>query len=537
MIKLIAFFAILLGLAFGFSQIAETPGHMLLQLGENEYRVSLITGLLAFLAFTIGVMVLWSVLRLIFRLPSLVGFANRMRRQAKGQNALARGLVAVGVGDQRLAQRYASESQRLLGNEPLALLLRAQSAQLAGDAKGAEAAFKSMLDTPETQVLGLRGLHVEAERRNDAPSARLFAEEAYRRAPDAPWAGAAMLGLRAQDRDWRGAIGIIDQSVSRRLMDRDSGKAQRAVLLAAAAQDALESNPDEALTLAQDALRITPGLVAAAEIAGRRLSARGDFSKATKVLEAAWKENPHPDLADAYLNVRHGDSALDRLKRARTLLKLAPNARESRLALARAALDAREFSTAREALEALVLQKPTARACLLMAELEEVESGNQGLVRSWLARASRAPRDPAWVADGVVLENWSPVSPVTGRIGAFEWIEPPQAGESTLRARIDADRFETVPALIPAEAVAQSEPLSAQTTGLAQTSGHPQIMPDLLPPVPDVSQSVQDAIRASSSLDVPTPTKIDVAVQPFIPDDPGPDPSEQQAKRGFRFFG
>ena len=45
-------------------------------------------------------------------------------------------------------------------------------------------------------------------------------------------------------------------------------------------------------------------------------------------------------------------------------------------------------------------------------------------VRQWLARAVRAPRDPAWVADGFVSERWAPVSPVTGKLDAFEWRAP-----------------------------------------------------------------------------------------------------------------
>ena len=41
-----------------------------------------------------------------------------------------------------------------------------------------------------------------------------------------------------------------------------------------------------------------------------------------------------------------------------------------------------------------------------------------------MAQALRAPGDPAWVADGVVSEKWLPVSPVTGRLDAFEWKAP-----------------------------------------------------------------------------------------------------------------
>jgi HemY protein len=60
-----------------------------------------------------------------------------------------------------------------------------------------------------------------------------------------------------------------------------------------------------------------------------------------------------------------------------------------------------------------------------MADLEQAEHGTTGRVREWLARAARAPRDPAWIADGVASDRWAPVSPVTGRLDAFVWQAPP----------------------------------------------------------------------------------------------------------------
>jgi HemY protein len=68
--------------------------------------------------------------------------------------------------------------------------------------------------------------------------------------------------------------------------------------------------------------------------------------------------------------------------------------------------------------------RPTESVYLLLADIEEAETGDQGKVRQWLARAVKAPRDPAWTADGYVSERWSPVSPVTGRLNSFEWKVP-----------------------------------------------------------------------------------------------------------------
>ncbi len=94
------------------------------------------------------------------------------------------------------------------------------------------------------------------------------------------------------------------------------------------------------------------------------------------------------------------------------------------MAVARAAIDAGEFETARRVLAELTGERPTQRACLLMAELAAKEHGDHGRAREWMARALRAARDPAWTADGQASDVWLPASLVTGRLDAFEWKVP-----------------------------------------------------------------------------------------------------------------
>ena len=97
------------------------------------------------------------------------------------------------------------------------------------------------------------------------------------------------------------------------------------------------------------------------------------------------------------------------------------------LTVGRAALEAHDRAAARAAIAPLIASdsphgRPTRRVCLLMADIEEAE-GHQGAVREWLGRAARAPRDKAWVADGVISDRWAPVSP-SGTLDAFVWRTP-----------------------------------------------------------------------------------------------------------------
>ena len=195
------------------------------------------------------------------------------------------------------------------------------------------------------------------------------------------------------------------------------------MLLTARALAIEDTDRDSAKAFALEAQKLAPTLVPAAALAGRLLAEGGELRKASRVIDKAWRANPHPELAQAFAELRSGDAARDRLKRIEALAKKAPGHIEGALAIARAALDAQEFAKARAAL-APYLAAPTKRIALLMAELERAERNDEGRAREWLARALHAAPDPAWTADGHVSDRWLAVSPVTGRLDAFEWRVP-----------------------------------------------------------------------------------------------------------------
>jgi HemY protein len=280
------------------------------------------------------------------------------------------------------------------------------------------------------------------------------------------------------------------------------------VLLTARGMEQEASGPEEARAAAQEAAKLEPGLVPAATLAARLFTRQGDIKRAVRVLETAWRHEPHPELAEAYGMVRAGDSALDRLKRAQRLATLRPGHLESRLAVARAAIDARDWPLARRELAAIDEKDRTERFCLLMAEIEEGPDGHRGHVREWLSRAVRAPRDPQWTADGYVFPAWAPISPITGRLDAFEWRTPTPALADDQRPAIDlvvADEEDEAPEPLVIEAretpaaTTRTEPAPAPRVEVAETRPVPvasvngtEETPVAVPPIPD-DPGIEDA--------------------------------------------
>ena len=466
----------------------------------------------AILAAMAVLALVWTLLRAVFTSPFIFRRHLHRRRGERAYEAISRGLVAVGSGDLAAARKHTAEAKRIAPAEPLALLLSAQSAQLAGDREAADAAFRAMASRADTKSLGLHGLFVEAKRRADHVGAHAFAEEAARDNPSLGWAGKAVLEFRCATGDWAGALALLEGS--KRALDKETYHRQRAVLLTARAMATEETDRDNARAFALEAAKLAPTLVPAAALAGRMLAEGGELRKATRVLEKAWRANPHPDLAQVFSDLRFGDAARDRLKRIEGLVKKIPGHIEGALAMARAAIDAQEFGKARAAL-ASYLEAPTKRIALLMAELERAEHNDEGRAREWIARALNAPPDPVWTADGHVSDRWLPASP-SGRLDAFEW-RVPVTGMVTTAPVIEPDTSAAAPAPAVSELGAESAP-RLEGTAISDAPSEP-------------AATTPVAWRAASGQPKPEP------VIPLVhaPDDPGPDavddiepPREQQ---------
>lgn len=504
MIRIILFLALIAALAAGAAWVADQPGDVVLSWAGWRAETSLPVFVLGLGIVVAVAMMLWSILRGLWRTPERMRRRRHERRHARGRHAITQGLLAVGHGDVSQARRHADDARRHAGHDPLALLLTAQSAQLEGDRDGAQRAFRAMAERDDTRLLGLRGLFIEAQRADDPVSAVMIADEALKISPSSTWASHAVLGFRCAKGDWNGALAILDNNLSSGLIDKPTYRRQRGVLLTARALELEKVDRDLSRESVMEAVKLAPTLVPAAVLAAKFESEAHQVRRAMRLVEAAWMAQPHPDLADAYSHVKIGDSARQRLVRVETLAAKMPGHIEGALAVARAAIDASEFARAREAL-APFLDKPTQRVALLMAEVERTEHGDSGRARMWAMRAVRALHDPAWTADGYVSDRWRPVSPVSGKLDAFQWQTPVASLPSDKGAAIEPSPFE--------EAMLAAPPpkrIEAESKGLAEPPRDDVVVPI----TPAAQDNVPVAPAAAPAAIEPAPPPVAAAAPP-----------------------
>ncbi|MBH5372308.1 heme biosynthesis protein HemY [Bradyrhizobium glycinis] len=529
MLRIVLFLVLIALAAAGAAWIADQPGDLVLTAGG--FRISTTLPRFVFLLglFAVAVVLVWSILTTIWRMPGRLRRRRHEKRHARGRHAITHGLLAIGHGDSALARRHAEAARRHAPNDPLALLLHAQSAQLEGNRDEAQRVFRAMAEREDTRLLGLRGLFIEAQRADDAVVAVMIAEEAIKLSPSATWASHAVLGFRCARGDWSGALAILDSNLSAGLIDKRTYRRQRGVLLTARALELETIDRDVARESVMEAVKLAPTLVPAAVLAAKFESEAHQVRRAMKLVEAAWLANPHPDLADAYAHVKLGDTAWHRLQRVETLAAKTPADKpgydEGQLAIARAAIEASEFARAREVLVPY-LKDPTQRVALLMTELERTEHGDGGRARAWTLRAVRARLDPAWTADGYVSDRWRPVSPVTGRLDAFQWQAPVASLPSDKGPTLESSAFE--------EAMLAAPPPKRVTAAPSEAAAEPpEVVPAPAPAAqdnspPQAKDVAKEAAKAKETVEQAA-KDAEPAVTPAEPANPAPAPAESSS--------
>ena len=422
--------------------LADRPGSVAIDWQGWRLETSVGVLALAVLAVIVAAAALFAGWRWLRRRPREFLTARRHRREATGYRALTDGLAAVAAGDAVAARKLARRADSLLKAPPLTLLLSAQAAQLDGDEATARRCFEHMLERPETEFLGLRGLILQALRDDDDDRALDYAQRAYPLQPSAPWLLDTLVSLHSKAGRWRAAQKLVEEAQRRKRLPADIGRRQQAALLTERARIALGNGAlSDAFEQIRRAHDLDPAHPPAAELLARLVADDGRVRRARKVLERTWRVAPHPALAAAYLDILGAAPPLDRYRAVAQLTKENRDHPESRFVAAEAAVAAKLWGEARQQLEALESLAPTARVYRLWAQLAEAEAHDDVAARRWIDRAAEAEADKAWVCAvcGTVVDDWSAVCGHCDAFATLSWKQPPRVHRAAIAPPVAPD--------------------------------------------------------------------------------------------------
>jgi HemY protein len=397
--------------------LAGIPGHVAASIGAYTIETSVPIAILMLVALLLMILLVLRVLRGLRALPQAGAGWNRRHHLALGERAITRVLVALAAGEQDEARKEARRARHLLGDSPQTLLLVAEAGRLSGREDEAEEAFRALTRQKDARFLGLRGLLRQAVDRRDWSEALVIANQAEAAHPGTIWLRQQRAELALQTENWAEALELV-------------GTDPRRPTYYVAAADA-EPDPARALSYAKQAWKQNPAFAPAVLAYASRLRSAGQEKRAQSCIAEAWKRAPHPELATFALAPE--SDKLARAQAAKRLIASNPANPESRLLLARVALDAGLTGEARHQVEVVESEGlHQRRLCLLLAEIEEQECGDteagRRAQREALRRAATAEPDPHWQCTNCHADHaaWHPKCDTCGSIGTVQWLNSAQ---------------------------------------------------------------------------------------------------------------
>ncbi|MDP9195357.1 MAG: tetratricopeptide repeat protein [Pseudomonadota bacterium] len=431
MIRTIVFLAKLLVLGLIVLWVVDQSGPVTATwtLGGESYRIYTNSGWVLLLA-VLAVMAIWLLAQgwnALARWPERIGHRRERKRLEKSLEAMAQGYLALSAGDVKAATAQAARIDRLMDNPQATLLLKAETARVAGDESRAKELYTRMLEHEGLEPAGLRGLLSQAQKEGRLDEALSLARRVHERMPKAPWALTALFDLLVKNRHWTEAAETLKTMTKQKILPTDTVRRYSVALAVEMSREAEAIGyTDEARKHAARATSLDPGHVPAALQYARLLLAAGKASRTLRVLEAAWQKNPHPDVARLYMGLGQGLKPLGRVKQAERLLALAADNPESHLALAETALEAQLWGEARNHLMRAVALSPSARAFRLLARLDSEERRDAESARQWLEKAVSAGPDPLWSCGtcGTETPSWQAVCSHCQSFDTVTWTPP-----------------------------------------------------------------------------------------------------------------
>lgn len=398
------------------------------------YDIEVQTGLLLFAGLLFAIVFSW-LYRLWLALKAAPRTLSRKldeRSQDQALQAISHGLSAIAAGDVSGAERQADRARKLIKNDHgLVPLLAGMTARLKGDALGAEAAFRELLNTKETAFIGVRGLLQLSIDRHQHDQALVLARQAYRMHPKQGWILKTLYALELRQRNWSEAGEILNKTLKAKAVDASRAACDRAAMfLARAAEAQSRGAADQAYLLTREAYDAAPGFLPAALAFIPYVVRRNERRVALKIIEKAWATTPHPDLKDAWLKLAP-DGTDTPARTYQWLEKLAasnPDHEDSHLMLAEAALAQNLTGEARAQIDAANLARRSQKSCRMMAQLEE-KQGNHHAADLCLEQQATAAPDRAWVCreTGRIYASWTPFARPHNSFNTIVWDDPSQA--------------------------------------------------------------------------------------------------------------
>jgi HemY protein len=405
-----------------------------------NYKIDMQTGFFAFVvtAIVLSFIFVFKLINAVFSAPKNIVKLYEADRRKKSFRALTRGLVAVAAGDEKRATQYSKQTKYLWPDlKGLPLLLEAQAAKLRGEEGLAQNRFERLLKDKDATFLGVRGLLKSALDEGNIERALDFARQAEKQHPKKDWIVRIVYELEIKNRQWTDALRTnhkLQKLKKNNSDDLQKLKSDRVAIYLHHHDKALRKGDKvRAKSEVETAYKLDPTFIPSVTRYCDLLLQDGKNRKCAKVIEQAWRENTHPDMAKIWARLapvpkgKSPDKDHENIKAwFDKLISFNPESAEAQMAAASAAMDAGHWGEAKAHLIVAEKLYPSARVYRMQAIVEQNSTHNDEFIHRLMERAANALPDKRWVCQetGMIYDEWKAIAKPHGSFNTIQWDVP-----------------------------------------------------------------------------------------------------------------
>lgn len=417
--------------------LLELPGQV--ELSALGYSATVQSGLFV-IGFILAAIVFGLLARLIMAVilfPQWLGGWSRKRRRARAMRHLTQGYALLAAGQAEKSLKLSRKVQDVLPEaKSLALLLEAQSNRALGEDVSATQNYRALMEDKDAAFLGLKGLLGQSMAVGHTEQALDYAERAAKMHPKAGWVVKTLYDLQIAARDFDAARATLKKAVKLGVVDKQQSISDQIAMYMYQAEKLDEAGQgDESIRSIERAVKLDPAFVPAVAALAGALAAKGKNRRAQSLVEAAWKDNPHPLLLPVWDRLAPANTSRDMMKRMRWYEKLVSINTDSvhgQMAAAREAMESGLMGEARAYLVRAEKLVPSADVYRLFLKLERAVNADADVIRAMDEKIHTALPAPVWYCrkTGMVYDRWSPVARPHGSFNTIEWGVPHRASNA-----------------------------------------------------------------------------------------------------------
>jgi len=350
---------------------------------------------------------------------------KKLQNKEKGYNAFVSGMIALANKDYKRAILESKKiSNHLDDNPSLVLLLKSEIFKVEKKYDELSVVYENMSKNKHTENLGYRGMMEQYLRAQDYHHAFIYGERLFNNNPFIEKIYDTLVSIIAKTNNWQQLLIISDRAFSKKIIDKKVYEENKSIGFFEIAKIKQLSEIEESLKYMQKALKFRKNFPPYIKLYINLLIQNKNYNLAKKSIKKAWNELPHAEYKDSMLSLAaHLEIEMSEL--VKYIAGASYKNEESIILMVEAFVESKKWDDARNQIKDLLDVRPKKEVCLLMAKIEEGDSGDVQKINAWTQRAKDGAANNIWICtiSKKSQQTWSSVSEA-GYFNSLEWRQP-----------------------------------------------------------------------------------------------------------------